>query len=261
MDTKTLITYSDLVDWGLVEDDVDPEIVAAFQAALPATPLEILRMEQFSAPDRLWVLLRPEIIPEADLHEFACKFAEAALPVWEAKFPGDRRPHEAIAAKRAWLRGEITDDELAAAREAAREAARNAARGAAWSAAWDAAWNAAWNAARCRMDAAWNAAWNAARCAAWDAAWGRRMDAARCAAWSAAWNAAWTRQLQLVEQELLATEVDAQDVLAAQYPVCDACLGQGCDECDLMGVTERRCNSEPGYIDDDPRLPIEENND
>jgi hypothetical protein len=42
---------------------------------------------------------------------------------------------DGIAAKRAWLRGEITDEELAAARAAARAAAWAAARAAAWDAA------------------------------------------------------------------------------------------------------------------------------
>ena len=83
-----------------------------------------------------------------ELNEWACCNAEVALLVAALE---DSRCWEAIEAKRAWLRGEISDKELAAARAAA------------WDAAWDAALAAAWDAAR---DSAWDAAWAAARDAA-----------------------------------------------------------------------------------------------
>ena len=79
-----------------------------------------------------------------ELNEWACCNAEVALLVAEIE---DSRCWEAIEAKRAWLRGEISDKELAAARDSARAAA------------WDAAWAAARAAAR---DAAWAAALAAA---------------------------------------------------------------------------------------------------
>ena len=66
------------------------------------------------------------------LHEFACRCAEDAL----ALSPNpDPRSVNAIAVKRAWMRGEATDNELAAARAAA----------------WDAAWDAAWTAQNTRL--------------------------------------------------------------------------------------------------------------
>jgi hypothetical protein len=70
------------------------------------------------------------------LHEFACRSAEAALLLADVT---DMRCWQAIEAKRAWLRKEIGDAELAAAWDAAWDAARAAARAAAWDAAWDAA--------------------------------------------------------------------------------------------------------------------------
>ena len=82
------------------------------------------------------------------LHEFACRCAERALTNANVT---DERSWNAIKVKRAWLKGEATDKELAAAWEAAREAAREAA----WAAASAAAWAAARDAAR---DAAWEAA-------------------------------------------------------------------------------------------------------
>ena len=136
------------------------------------TALDVLRLPRVSAEDRLWLVLRPELIDEPVLHEYACRCAEYAM-----KFVADPDPRSvaAIDAKRRWVRGEIGDNDLMAARAAAWDAARvaagAAARAAARAAAWDAARAAAWAAAG---DAAWNAAgdaaWNAARDAAWAAA-------------------------------------------------------------------------------------------
>ena len=101
------------------------------------------------------------------LHEFACAMATDALCAAEAR--GERvdpRLWAAIETKRRWLRGDATDQELAAARAAARAAAGaaawDAAGAAAGAAVWDAAGAAAWDAA---WDAAWAAAWDAARAA------------------------------------------------------------------------------------------------
>ncbi len=95
-----------------------------------------------------------------ELHLFACDEAERALNARrDAGDEPDPRSCRAIAVKRAWVAGEATDDELAAARAAA------------WDAAWDAA-SAAWDAAR----HAARAAASAARAAAWDAAWDAQND-------------------------------------------------------------------------------------
>jgi len=66
--------------------------------------------------DKLWLVLRPEIIVTSDLHYLACTFAERV-----AYLNTDQRVQAAIDAKRAWLRGEISDDVLSSAsRSAAR---------------------------------------------------------------------------------------------------------------------------------------------
>ena len=57
------------------------------------------------------------------LHEMACLCAEQALSLVPNPDP---RSIAAIAAKRAWVKGEITDAQLYAARDAARDAARAA---------------------------------------------------------------------------------------------------------------------------------------
>ena len=119
----------------------------------------------------LWMLDATRI-----LHEFACTCAEDALALVEQP---DERSVAAIAAKRAWLNGEITDKKLDAARFAAwdaswaaratalaaRAAALAASRAAAWAAAGNAAWNAAWAVAR-----------DAARDDAWDDAWAKQNE-------------------------------------------------------------------------------------
>ena len=124
------------------------------------TALDILELEEIPDEDKLWAVLREKLIEPEKVHEFACRCAERTLSRVENPDP---RSVAVIKAKRAWLRGEITDAELDAARAAARAAAR---------------------------DAAWDAAWDAARAAAWDASRAATRDAARDAAWDAerAWQ-------------------------------------------------------------------------
>jgi hypothetical protein len=130
------------------------------------TALDILAIPRIPNVDRLWAVSREELIDAHILHEFACRCAERALARVDNPDP---RSVAAIEAKRAWLRGEITNDELAAARAAASDAAWAAASAAA-SAAWAAASDAAWAAANAAASAAWAAAWAAASAAASDAA-------------------------------------------------------------------------------------------
>ena len=135
------------------------------------TALDVLNLPNVSAADKLWSVLREEFIDAPILHEFACRCAEYALSFADNPDP---RSIAAIEAKRKWLRGEIKDKELRAARDAALDAA--------WYAASDAAGAAAMDTARAAArDAARAAAWYAARAAAW--------YAARAAAWDAEWAA------------------------------------------------------------------------
>ena len=126
------------------------------------TALDVLDHPDVPDADKLWLVLRPELIIGPDLHELACLLAETVSHLWT-----DPRSQAAIDAKRAWLRGEISDRELVAAWTAARDAKdtarRAAASAAASAAAWDASWDAAWATARDAASAA--AAWDAARAA------------------------------------------------------------------------------------------------
>ena len=144
------------------------------------TALELLELENVPAKDKFWLLLREEFIPENDLHELACKFAESVLHLFEKEYPNDLRLRKAIEAKRKFIKGEISKDELAAARAAARDAARAAT----WAEL--AAARAAWAAASAASDAA-----SAASAAS---------DAARDAAWAAARGDERQKQLEIVKE-------------------------------------------------------------
>jgi hypothetical protein len=112
---------------------------------------------------------------ETELRQFAIDCAERALlrEREEGREP-DPRSWAALEAAKAFLRGEITPGELAAARDAAKAAAKAAAY---------AAWAAAYAAAYAARDAARDAAWDAAR-AAWAAAYAAARAAER--AWQRA---------------------------------------------------------------------------
>ena len=128
------------------------------------TPIEITEL-MIPAEDRLWVLLRQDIIPEIQLHSLACDFAQAVSHLNQ-----DPRVQAAIDAKRKWIAGKISDKELEAAREATWEAAMAAARAAAWAAAMAAAMAAA------AREAARAAAMEAAMAAAWAATWEKQLN-------------------------------------------------------------------------------------
>ena len=134
--------------------------------------LDILSM-RIPYEDRLWAVLRPKLIPERILHEYACWCAKWTLKrEREAGREPDPRSWEAIRIKRLWLAGKVTDEELAKAKSAAWYAARCAA----WSLDDSAAKSAAKSAARC-------AARSAAKSAAESAAWSAARYAARYAAY------------------------------------------------------------------------------
>ena len=128
-----------------------------------ANALDILRLRRVPARDRLWAVLRGDLIPDRLLHEFGCWCADEALKLIDNPDP---RSVKAVMAKRQWLRGEITGEELERAQAAAWEAAQAAAQAAVWAvrtatwAAQAAAWAAVW-AAQAAARAAQAAAWAA----------------------------------------------------------------------------------------------------
>lgn len=156
MKTVTLEQFMKFRPCWLYEDGGEERLRTIAKRKKNWSALDVLALEEVPANDRLWAVLREEFIDAPVLHEFACRCAEEALRFVDKPDP---RSLAAIETKRRWLRGEATDEELAAA----------------WSAAWCAAWSAAESAARC-------AAESAAESAAWSASWSASRSAARSAA-------------------------------------------------------------------------------
>lgn len=164
------ITYEDFVSfkpcWLVFEEERDKHAdqLSRYRAIRDEwSAIDILRLDEVDAEDRLWLVLREELIDAPILHEFACRCADRAI----ARIgKPDSRSVAAIEAKRKWLRGEISDDAMAAERAAARAAEMIAERDEAFVAAKAAAWvaerAASWAAAKA---AEWDAARNAARAA------------------------------------------------------------------------------------------------
>ena len=89
------------------------------------TALDVLNLEEVGFASRLWAVLREEFIPAKILHEFACRCAERALGLANVT---DQSCWNAIEAKRKWLRGEITIEELSSSEECAINSARDLSR-------------------------------------------------------------------------------------------------------------------------------------
>lgn len=177
-------TIDDVLSWDPCDDgDKDYSdravLVDLAKGKTSASALDILAMRHIPAADRLWLVLRPALVPEYTLHVFATKCADRALRREKRKGRAvDLRSRAAIKAKLRWLRNEIDNDQLGAARAAAWAAAGSAALDAAWTAAWTAARDAARTAARtAAVDGAWDAAWAAAGSVAVDVAVAAARDA------------------------------------------------------------------------------------
>lgn len=152
------------------------------------TALDILALDDVDAEDKLWAVLREELIDARILHEFACWCAEDALIHVEN---ADERSWNAIKVKRAWLRGEASDAE------------RSAAEDAAWSAAWSAERSAARSAER-------SAVRSAERSAAEDAERAAARAVARAAAWHSVLAVAWSAERAAARSAVLAAAREQQ---------------------------------------------------
>lgn len=184
-------TVVDVLSWGPCPD-YTPEVVADLFAGRESLSVaEILDLD-IPSDDRLWAVLRPEMLPEETLGELTCRFAEDVLPIYESEYPGDNRPRHAIEVKRRWLRGEATDDELAEARAAAEAVAGATARAAARAAAWVTAWATA-------RATAWVAG-ATARATAEAAEATARAAEATAEATEATWEDAHERQVEMVRE-------------------------------------------------------------
>ncbi len=141
------------------------------------TALDILRMDNVPARDRLWAALRNEVLDKKTLRLLAVRYVRET-PIGDGRHVvdllTDKRSIRALEVAERFARGMATRVELQVARDAA-WAARDAAL---------AARATAGAAARAAARAAWADAW-AAWAAAGDAAWATAGAAAGDAAWAA----------------------------------------------------------------------------
>lgn len=96
------------------------------------TALEILELDDIRAGLRLWVVLREEFLDASILYEFICRCVEETFLLVDEP---DKRSMAAITALRKFIRKEISETELSAARKAAIDA-KNEAVGAMRCIAW-----------------------------------------------------------------------------------------------------------------------------
>ena len=168
---KTKWSVQDILDFKPCDRYTENNITRLFKSVgckKYITLDKIVKLD-ITVDDLFWLILRPEFIPEKELHLFAiwC-FEKIAQPIWEKYYPNDNRPQEAIRIKKLWLKGKATNEELEAAGEAAWAAAWAAREAAAGAAAWAAARTA--RTAAAAAWAAWEAAGPAVRAAAGEAA-------------------------------------------------------------------------------------------
>ena len=118
MKTATVV---DVMSWGPCKEYTPGRIIKLFAGRESVSALDILDMD-IPAKDKLWAVLREDMIDAKALHTFACDVAENAL---KRSNVTDKRSWNAIAVKRRWINGNATDDELAAALKELGEAAQS----------------------------------------------------------------------------------------------------------------------------------------
>ena len=135
----TSLTLDEVLAFGPCKRDGSTQWVTdlfAGREAMTVADLDKLPFEALSVMDRLWLLLRPEILGERNCHLLLCEFAENALiREREAGREPDPRSWAAIRVKRRWVDGLATSGDLWAA-SAASAASAGAAAAAAWAAMW-----------------------------------------------------------------------------------------------------------------------------
>lgn len=90
--------------WGArCGDPGDPDR-GYYEGVFPMTSLELCDVAGVPDHDKLYLLLRPEVIEEPMLHELAVRFVEADAET--------HRDKQAIEGKRAWIRNDISDAAL-----------------------------------------------------------------------------------------------------------------------------------------------------
>ena len=141
---------------GALEVRVAPDVSDNVKSELESFVRKTYKTRQKMIDKLIVQYLKSGILPDSfyehskldnrKLRLFVCGCAEKVLPIFENKYPNDKRPRLSIETARNFANGKATQEEMAAAWAAARAAAR--------AAAWDVAWDAAEAAARAAAGAA-----------------------------------------------------------------------------------------------------------
>lgn len=162
-------TVKDVMSWKPCKEYTEAVIAKLFDGRESMTVLDALELK-IPIKRIFWIVLREELIPSEILHEFACRCADRALG--KVKNP-DEKSLNAPIAKRKWLKGEITDEELSKAKSAALATAMPAALATIWVAEGLEAWDLAMSVARA---ATWAAEKSAEKSATLSATWAARAE-------------------------------------------------------------------------------------
>lgn len=112
------VTYEQFLEFNtcwLDDDEQATKLERIVRLKKEWSALDVLALSNVSDDDKLRTVLREEFIDAPTLHEFACRCGEMALSKIE-----NPDPHSvaSVEIKRKWLRGEATDEELEAAKNA-----------------------------------------------------------------------------------------------------------------------------------------------
>jgi len=105
------ITASHVMSWG---DTYHQVFMSRMFAAPGRTPLEVAAEEQIAIWTRLWLLLRPEVIPEKKLWKLGLKFVEQTEPTTQIVIASCN-------VFRRWLKGRCSDARLNSQHRAVQE--------------------------------------------------------------------------------------------------------------------------------------------
>jgi len=178
------VTIDQVMAWRPCGTYTQERVAELFAGRETLSPRDIMALD-IPATDRFWALARPAFLSKESLHLLACTIAEDMLPFFEDECPDDKRPRRAIETKRAWLRGGISNEELADAQYDARVAASGVDCALASAAVHPASYNLAAATARVAASAASATSW----AATYDVANALASAAAHAAAWTAAADA------------------------------------------------------------------------
>lgn len=92
----------------------------SFMQAEPIT-LKAIVYSKIPLRDKYWFICR-KLATKRENQEISIRMGEILLPLWEEKYPDDKRPHEAILAARQYMASDIILEELMMKKNAAENA-------------------------------------------------------------------------------------------------------------------------------------------